>query len=152
MQGGGNLRFLVVAGGSSGVLGVIGPRFSIGCCGWWCRRGWEGSGLGAFFGEDWEVRDGFFQGEAFLFPFPFGVGGFLSSMMAGLREVVSDASPSLDFQAALGSKSPNHGVKTFDNNLFAPDSGVAGAGVSNASQISKFNGCLEREAEIGNFA
>lgn len=58
--------------------------------------------------------------------------------------MASEASPSMDFRAALDSKSPNHGVKTFDNNLFAPDSGVAGAGVSNGSQISKFNGCLER--------
>jgi len=35
-------------------------------------------------------------------------------------------SPDLDFQAAIGSKSPNQGMKTFDNNLFTLELGFHG--------------------------
>ena len=53
-------------------------------------------------------------------------------------------SSQMDFRAAVGSKVSNQGMKTFDNNLFVSKPGSADLGASNASRITKTNGCLER--------
>ena len=53
-------------------------------------------------------------------------------------------SSQMDFRVVVGSKVSNQGMKTFDNNLFVLKSGSANFGASNASRITKTNGCLER--------
>ena len=42
----------------------------------------------------------------------------------------------LDFGVAIGSKSSNQGMKTFDNNLFVPNSGNVDLGPSNGSRVT----------------
>ena len=64
--------------------------------------------------------------------------------MVDAKGEVTMKSPRMDFWAALGPKFPNHGMKTFDNNLFALNSETADLGLSNGSKITKTNGCLER--------
>lgn len=64
--------------------------------------------------------------------------------MSIARGDASRVSPCMDFRAALGSKSPSKGTKTFVNNLFDPDLGIVSASMSNGSWILKINGCLER--------
>ena len=44
----------------------------------------------------------------------------------------------------IGPKYSNQGMKTFDNNLFVPNSRNADLGASNGSRIMKTNGCLQR--------
>ena len=62
--------------------------------------------------------------------------------MAGSTDERMGRGPQMDFRAAIGSASSNQGMKTFDNNLFAPNN--ADLGPSNGSRVSKTNGCLEK--------
>lgn len=56
----------------------------------------------------------------------------------------SGASPKMDFRsAAVGANSPSHALKVFNNNLFSPDLGLVGSGLSGGTWITKINGCLE---------
>lgn len=59
----------------------------------------------------------------------------------------SGVSPSLDFQAVQGSKSPSNGSKTFVNNYFHPNLSITSATLSNGARILKINGYLERYIE-----
>ena len=64
--------------------------------------------------------------------------------MADARGETAVLSPRMDFWAALGPRYSNQGMKTFDNNLFTPNSENVDLGLSNGSRITKTNGCLER--------
>lgn len=64
--------------------------------------------------------------------------------MMSIGGYVSKDQSALDFHAAVGSKPPPQGMKTFNNNLYSSDVGSSSAG---SSRILKINGCLERCSE-----
>ena len=45
--------------------------------------------------------------------------------------------PRMDFQAALGPRYSNQGMKTFDNNIFTPNIGNMDLGLSNAQGLGR---------------